>query len=51
MSMQKGETYRCSNSHCGCEIQVTHASASSAKQNPHCACGDEMRKTPAVKAA
>jgi len=52
MAMQKGESYRCSDSNCGCEITVTRGANPqvAGDQNPRCCCGKEMRSSN-VKAA
>lgn len=43
MGMKKGETYECTNPECGCEINVTKASADpSANRAPRCCCGEDM---------
>lgn len=46
MTMQAGETYRCPDSQCGCEIQVTQSAAAGhgGDQAPRCCCGKEMEK-------
>jgi hypothetical protein len=43
MIMIAGQTYRCQNRECGCEIQVVKASIE-AQSNPRCCCGSEMKK-------
>lgn len=49
MQMTAGEEWRCSNSRCGCEIQVKRSSVE-VGQNPVCSCGAPMKKpyTPPV---
>lgn len=46
MALQQGETYRCPNESCGCEIKVTQGAkpGGGGDQNPTCCCGMEMRK-------
>jgi hypothetical protein len=46
--MKKGQRYRCQNRLCGCEVDVTKASAVGIVQNPQCGCGAEMKR-PYVK--
>ena len=46
--MKKGQRYRCQNRLCGCEMEVTRASAGEIVQNPKCGCGAEMKR-PYVK--
>jgi predicted nucleic acid-binding Zn ribbon protein len=41
--MKQGQTYRCQNRDCGCEVQVLKASIE-ASANPRCRCGAEMKK-------
>jgi len=47
MILIAGQTYRCQNSACRAEIQVTKSSVEGAS-NPRCCCGSEMKK-PYVK--
>ncbi|MGH9481678.1 MAG: hypothetical protein ACRD1L_06265 [Terriglobales bacterium] len=49
--MKKGDQYSCSDSNCGCEIEVTQSSHAAEKQSPRCSCGHELRKSAGVKAA
>jgi len=43
MAMKKGDKFECTNSECGCEINVTKASkAPNASRSPRCCCGEEM---------
>jgi hypothetical protein len=42
--MQKGQKYRCQNSECRAEIEVTKDSSEGAL-NPRCCCGAEMKKS------
>jgi hypothetical protein len=46
MALQKGERYRCPDSDCGCEIEVTKGAAPGKGGNmaPRCCCGKEMQK-------
>jgi len=45
MALQKGDTYRCPNAGCGCEIQVTKgAQSAGGNQAPRCCCGMPMEK-------
>jgi hypothetical protein len=45
MALREGETYRCENAECGCEIEVTRgAGAAGGAMNPRCCCGMEMRR-------
>ncbi len=46
MALKEGETYRCPDSECGCEIKVTKGAApgKGGNQNPRCCCGKEMTK-------
>ena len=46
MALQTGERYRCSDSNCGCEIEVTKGANPSCggNQAPRCCCGKEMQK-------
>jgi hypothetical protein len=43
MTMNMGYRYRCRNSRCGCEIEVTRPSKEAAR-NPRCCCGAEMKR-------
>jgi hypothetical protein len=46
MALKKGETYRCPDEDCGCEIAVTKGPAlEGGNQHPRCCCGMEMEKT------
>jgi len=50
MAMKKGEMYECTNSDCGCEINVTKGSeASNAGRSPRCCCGEEMMPKEGMK--
>lgn len=51
MAMNKGDHFRCSNTNCGCEVEVTQSSGPGANQSPRCGCGSPMEKTAGVKAA
>ena len=44
MPFKTGETYRCPDPKCGCEIQVTKGAApgQGGNQKPRCCCGKEM---------
>jgi hypothetical protein len=44
MALKQGETYRCPEPKCGCEIQVTKGAPSTCTGNekPRCCCGKEM---------
>ncbi len=46
MAFKEGETYRCPDPECGCEIKVTKGAApeKGGDQNPRCCCGKEMVK-------
>ncbi len=46
MAFEKGDTYRCTNPNCGCEIQVTKGAETGGggDRNPTCCCGKEMKK-------
>ena len=46
MALKEGETYRCPDSECGCEVNVTRGAApdKGGSQNPRCCCGKEMVK-------
>jgi hypothetical protein len=46
MALQKGEKYRCPDTECGCEIEVTKGAApgKGGDQAPRCCCGKEMQK-------
>jgi hypothetical protein len=46
MALQKGERYRCPDTNCGCEIEVTNGAqpGGGGNQNPRCCCGKEMQK-------
>lgn len=45
MALQQGETYRCPNPDCGCEIEVTRGAGSGGgDQQPRCCCGMEMQR-------
>lgn len=46
MALRTGEIYRCPDSTCACEIQVTKGAEPGAKgaANPRCCCGAEMKK-------
>ena len=49
MTMKMGDTYTCSNSECGCQVQVTRsAKGAGGDQNPRCCCGAEMKAETAV---
>lgn len=43
MLMIEGQTYRCQNRSCNCEVIVTKPSAEGLS-NPRCCCGAEMKK-------
>ena len=43
MVMTKGQSYRCQNRSCNCEITVMKPSAEGLS-NPRCCCGAEMKK-------
>lgn len=43
-AMKKGQLYRCQNRLCGCEMEVTRASAGEIVQNPKCGCSAEMKR-------
>lgn len=43
MSMIVGQTYKCTNPTCRCEVKVVRLSATGG-QNPRCCCGAEMKK-------
>jgi hypothetical protein len=43
MSMIAGQTYKCTNPTCRCEVKVIRLSATG-RQNPRCGCGAEMKK-------
>ena len=43
MTMQVGQSYRCQNPDCRCEIEVTKASMETVT-NPRCGCGAEMKR-------
>ena len=52
MAMKKGEMYECTNSGCGCEINVIKASeAPNASRSPRCCCGEEMLPKENMKGA
>ena len=42
-TMRTGQRYRCRNSECRAEIEVTRDSTEG-KSNPRCCCGAEMKK-------
>ena len=46
MALQEGETYRCPEAGCGCEITVTQGAAEgdAGNQSPTCCCGHTMDK-------
>jgi hypothetical protein len=46
MALRTGELYRCPNSSCGCEIQVTKGAqqGGGGDKMPRCCCGMEMKK-------
>ena len=45
MALKQGERYRCPESDCGCEIQVTiSAGPSDGDENPRRYCGTEMER-------
>lgn len=45
MALKQGERYRCPESDCECEIQVTiSAGPSGGDENPRCCCGTEMER-------
>ncbi|WP_258802337.1 hypothetical protein [Pseudarthrobacter sp. NS4] len=46
MALQEGETYRCPDEACGCEIRVTKGAAPGhgGNQDPKCCCGHNMDK-------
>lgn len=46
MAFKKGEKYRCPDTNCGCEIEVTKEPKSGAggNLNPKCCCGKEMQR-------
>lgn len=43
MLMRQGQTYKCLNRSCNCEVVVTKASVEG-RANPRCCCGAEMKK-------
>jgi hypothetical protein len=46
MALQTGETYRCPDQDCGCEVQVTKGpkEGDGGNQAPKCCCGHSMEK-------
>jgi len=53
MAQQKGESYRCADANCDCEIQVTRGAKPGAggNANPRCCCGQPMHRIAEIKAA
>ncbi|HVT02592.1 MAG TPA: hypothetical protein VHL58_04350 [Thermoanaerobaculia bacterium] len=45
MPFKKGERYKCPDSNCGCEIEVTKGAPASCNgtEKPRCCCGREMQ--------
>lgn len=45
--MRDGETYRCPDPNCGCEVRVTKGAKSGAQSDaaPTCGCGKKMTKS------
>jgi hypothetical protein len=46
MTMKTGDTYRCTNPGCGCEVKVTQdpKPGGGGGAPPRCCCGTEMKK-------
>ena len=46
MALKQGETYKCPNPDCGCEIQVTKGAKNGkgGDKPPRCCCGMNMQK-------
>ena len=46
MALREGESYRCPDSECGCEIRVTRGAnpGKGGDNNPRCCCGKEMQR-------
>jgi hypothetical protein len=46
VAMTTGETYRCTNPNCGCEMKVTQGAKAGGggEAPPRCCCGTEMKK-------
>jgi hypothetical protein len=46
MALQTGERYKCTDPHCGSEIEVTKGAVPECHGNqlPRCCCGKEMKK-------
>jgi hypothetical protein len=44
--MKEGETYRCSDSSCGCEVEVTKGAKTGGggDRDPRCCCGKDMQR-------
>ncbi len=51
MAMKMGDTYTCSNSECGCQVQVTRSAKPGSDENPRCCCGKEMQSEKATTRA
>jgi hypothetical protein len=51
MAFKEGETYRCPDPECACEIRVTKGAAQGKGGNfaPRCCCGKEMRLQPGAR--
>lgn len=47
MPFKKGDTYKCPDANCGCEIEVTKGASPDCggTETPRCCCGREMQKT------
>ncbi len=41
--MKVGQTYRCTNRSCNCEIAVSISSDAGGKAKPRCCCGSDMK--------
>jgi hypothetical protein len=47
MALKTGEQYKCPDSECGCEIEVTRGAKTVSRDNdrdPQCCCGEDMSR-------
>jgi hypothetical protein len=44
MVMKMGQSFRCTNRSCNCEVIVSKDSETEGRSNPRCCCGSDMKK-------
>jgi hypothetical protein len=44
VKMTRGDLWRCTNPHCGCELHVVISARAGGLSNPTCACGAALKK-------